>query len=247
MKMLHTGDWHIGRHLNQHALLEDQRHALGQLLTLIRREQPDVLIVAGDLYDRALAPREAMTLVDTVLTEVVLDLAIPAIVIGGNHDGRERLDYGSAILRQKGLHTPMTGPAGRFHTSQCVMVPSSGCVSSVRTTARRSASCVRPSSRSSGEASAPRPVCPGRNRPSPSIPGEDTPNPGEPLTRPSHEGLLRSHRLSILRLLKWPPTCTVHRRDRGRRTAKGAAVHRRPAFPRRSGADVLGQGRSGIG
>lgn len=104
MKMLHTGDWHIGRHLNQHALLEDQRHALGQLLTLIRREQPDVLIVAGDLYDRALAPREAMTLVDTVLTEVVLDLAIPAIVIGGNHDGRERLDYGSAILRQKGLH-----------------------------------------------------------------------------------------------------------------------------------------------
>lgn len=104
MKMLHTGDWHIGRHLNQHALLEDQRHALGQLLTLIRREQPDVLIVAGDLYDRALAPREAMTLVDTVLTEVVLDLAIPTIVIGGNHDGRERLDYGSAILRQKGLH-----------------------------------------------------------------------------------------------------------------------------------------------
>ena len=72
-------------------------------------------------------------------------------------------------------------------------------------------------------------------------------NPGEPLTRPSHEGLLRSHRLSILRLLKWPPTCTAHRRDRGRRTTKGAAVHRRPAFPRRSGADVLGQGRSGIG
>ncbi len=104
MKILHTGDWHIGRHLNQHALLEDQRHALDQLLALIRREQPDVLIVAGDLYDRALAPREAMTLVDAVLTEVVLDLAIPAIVIGGNHDGRERLDYGSAILRQKGLH-----------------------------------------------------------------------------------------------------------------------------------------------
>ena len=115
MKILHTGDWHIGRVLDQHSLIDDQRYALQGFLTIVHDVQPDVILIAGDLYDRAIPPREALELVDETLTHLILDDHIPVIVIGGNHDGRSRLDYGSAILARKGLYfrgayDPEAGP-----------------------------------------------------------------------------------------------------------------------------------------
>jgi exonuclease SbcD len=104
MKILHTGDWHIGRTLNQHSLLEDQAFALDGLLTILDREHPDVLLIAGDLYDRAVPSRDAMRLVDHTLTEILLKKKIPIIIIGGNHDGRERMDFANDILRERGLY-----------------------------------------------------------------------------------------------------------------------------------------------
>lgn len=104
MKILHTSDWHIGRQLDQHNLLEDQRFVLNGLIDIIKAERPDVLIIAGDLYDRTVPSREALALVDDVLSEIVLKLSVPTIVIGGNHDGRERLDYNAGILRRNGLY-----------------------------------------------------------------------------------------------------------------------------------------------
>lgn len=104
MKILHTGDWHIGRLLDQHSLIDDQRDALQAFLRIVDDVEPDVILIAGDLYDRAIPPREALELVDGVFTRLILDDHIPVIVIGGNHDGRSRLDYGSAILARKGLY-----------------------------------------------------------------------------------------------------------------------------------------------
>lgn len=131
MKILHTGDWHIGRLLDQHSLIDDQRHALEGFLTIVHDVNPDVILIAGDLYDRAIPPREALELVDTVLTRLILDDHIPVIVIGGNHDGRSRLDYGSAILARKGLYfrgayDPDAGPieiTGRGETTPTAFWP----------------------------------------------------------------------------------------------------------------------------
>lgn len=104
MKILHTGDWHIGRLLDQHSLIDDQRYALAQFLKITRTVDPDVILIAGDLYDRPVPPREALQLVDDTLTQLILEDHIPVIIIGGNHDGRSRMDYGSEILAKKGLY-----------------------------------------------------------------------------------------------------------------------------------------------
>lgn len=104
MKILHTGDWHIGRTFNQHSLIEDQACALDGLITILKAREPDVLVVAGDLYDRSVPSREAINLVSRILSTIILDLKIPTIIIGGNHDGGDRLDFGNEILKNNGLY-----------------------------------------------------------------------------------------------------------------------------------------------
>jgi len=92
-------------------------------------------------------------------------------------------------MRPLGSPASMTDWAGRFQMSQCVIEPSSGCVSSVRTTASRATSSVSPLMRSSGETSSPRPVCVRRKRSSSAIPGEVTRKCGEPFMRSLHDGV----------------------------------------------------------
>lgn len=104
MKILHTSDWHIGRILNGKSLLEDQRYILEAIRQLIDREMPDVLIIAGDVYDRPVPSKEALELVDRFFAWVILEKKIRTIVISGNHDGRERLDLNAGILKQQGLY-----------------------------------------------------------------------------------------------------------------------------------------------
>ena len=107
MKLLHTSDWHIGRTLNEKSLIQDQAFVLEHIKHIITREKPDVVMIAGDLYDRSVPSKEALALVDNFLTWTVLEQRIPVFVIGGNHDGRERLDFSGGILRKQGLY--MTG------------------------------------------------------------------------------------------------------------------------------------------
>jgi len=64
MKFLHTSDWHIGRQLHNHSLLEDQRVVLGQIVDLAERHQVDALVVAGDVFDRSVPPSQAIELLD---------------------------------------------------------------------------------------------------------------------------------------------------------------------------------------
>ena len=104
MKILHTSDWHIGRFLNQRSLLPDQEYVMKSFMDLVQREKPDVLLIAGDLYDRSIPSKEALALVDEVLNQIILDMNIPTIIIGGNHDSGDRLSFNSGILEKRGLY-----------------------------------------------------------------------------------------------------------------------------------------------
>ncbi len=104
MKFLHTADWHLGRIFHQVHLTDDQAHALDQIVALAAAERPDVILVAGDLYDRAVPPPEAVALLDRTWQRLALDLGIPVVAIPGNHDSATRVGFGSALLARAGLH-----------------------------------------------------------------------------------------------------------------------------------------------
>ncbi len=103
MKFLHTGDWHLGRHLHGVSLIADQAHVLDQFVNLARSEAVDAVIIAGDVYDRSVPPAEAVSLLDDVLSRLVVDAGIPVIVIAGNHDSPERIGFGGRIFSQQRL------------------------------------------------------------------------------------------------------------------------------------------------
>ena len=104
MKILHTSDWHIGRQFHGVSLLDDQRHVLEQVVEYIGAEAVDVVVIAGDIYDRAVPPALAVELLDEVLTRICSELNVPVILISGNHDSAQRLGFGSRQLEQAGLH-----------------------------------------------------------------------------------------------------------------------------------------------
>lgn len=104
MKIIHTGDWHIGKIVNEFSMIEDQEFILEQLIKVMEEEKPDALVIAGDLYDRSIPPVEAVELLDKVFSKILLELKIPILAIAGNHDSAERLSFGSKILTQNGLH-----------------------------------------------------------------------------------------------------------------------------------------------
>ncbi|MDF1585069.1 exonuclease SbcCD subunit D [Marinimicrococcus flavescens] len=110
MRLLHTADWHLGRQLHGHSLLDDQAHALDQIVAAAAELRPDAVIVAGDIYDRAVPPHEAVELLDEVLARLVQDLRLPTLLIAGNHDSPARLAFGARLMRGAGL--VVVGQAG---------------------------------------------------------------------------------------------------------------------------------------
>ncbi|MBQ6460686.1 MAG: exonuclease subunit SbcD, partial [Exiguobacterium sp.] len=116
MKWIHTADWHLGKIVHGRHMTEDQRNILfHSFLQIVDEERPDAVIIAGDLYDRAVPPVDAVDLLDEMWRELVLNRGIPVVAIAGNHDSAERLEYSSKLLRQVGLHIvgkldPTSGP-----------------------------------------------------------------------------------------------------------------------------------------
>lgn len=104
MKIFHTADWHLGKLVQGVYMTEDQRLVLSQFIKAIEVEKPDVVIIAGDLYDRAIPPAEAVNLLDDLLAEIVLKHQTPVLSIAGNHDSPGRLNFGSNIMKETGLH-----------------------------------------------------------------------------------------------------------------------------------------------
>ncbi len=104
MRILHTADWHLGRQFHNVSLLDDQAHVLDQVVDVVRRESVDVVIIAGDVFDRSVPPAAATTLLDDVLHRLTAEGGIDVIVIPGNHDGAERLGFGARALAKSGIH-----------------------------------------------------------------------------------------------------------------------------------------------
>ncbi len=104
MKFLHTADWHLGRIFHQLHLTDDQAVVLDQIVELAASEKVDAVIVAGDLYDRAVPPPEAVALLDRTWQRLIGEVGVPVIAIPGNHDSATRIAYGSTLLEKAGLH-----------------------------------------------------------------------------------------------------------------------------------------------
>jgi exonuclease SbcD len=104
LKIIHTSDWHIGKYLHDVNLIEDQRAALNQFMRVLDEEKPDVVIVAGDLYDRSVPTKEGVNLLDDAFNEMVLKRKIQVLCIAGNHDSPDRLEFASKIVKENGLH-----------------------------------------------------------------------------------------------------------------------------------------------
>ena len=104
MRFIHTADWHLGRLFHNVHMTDDQAHVLEQLVDIVADTRPDAVIVAGDIYDRAVPPPEAVDLLDHVLSRMVVDLKVPVILIAGNHDSPGRLNFGSRLLAGRRLY-----------------------------------------------------------------------------------------------------------------------------------------------
>ncbi len=104
MRIIHTADWHLGRILHNISLLEDQQHILEQLQAKIALNPPDVLIIAGDIYDKAIPSEGAVRLLEGFINQVGGHLSVPIIMISGNHDSGARLSFASALLEKANVH-----------------------------------------------------------------------------------------------------------------------------------------------
>ncbi|HOR21789.1 MAG TPA: exonuclease SbcCD subunit D [Ruminococcus sp.] len=103
MKIIHLSDLHIGKKLREMPLVEDQRHILGKILDITSQEQPDCVIIAGDIYDRSAPPAEAVAMFDDFLTSLA-ELGKPVMLISGNHDSPERIAFGGRIMEKRGVY-----------------------------------------------------------------------------------------------------------------------------------------------
>ncbi|WMN88787.1 exonuclease SbcCD subunit D [Vibrio parahaemolyticus] len=104
MKFIHTSDWHLGRQFHNISLLDDQQAVLEQLISYIEDNPVDAVVVAGDVYDRSVPPTVAIELLNRVVKRICTELKTPMILISGNHDGAERLGFGSEQMKNSGLH-----------------------------------------------------------------------------------------------------------------------------------------------
>lgn len=103
MRFLHLSDLHIGKNVNGFSMLDEQRNAFKQIFGYIDTEKPDAVLIAGDVYDRAVPSVEAVRLFDDFLTDLAAK-AVSVILISGNHDSPERLNYASRLLSGRKLY-----------------------------------------------------------------------------------------------------------------------------------------------
>jgi len=103
MRFIHTADWHLGRLFFGEHLTSDQEFVLQEFLHLVREERAEAVLIAGDIYDRAVPPTEAVELLDEILCKLVQESKVKVLLIAGNHDSAARLDFGSRLLERQGL------------------------------------------------------------------------------------------------------------------------------------------------
>ncbi|WMX48125.1 exonuclease SbcCD subunit D [Streptomyces roseicoloratus] len=110
MRLLHTSDWHLGRSFHRVGLLDAQAAFLDHLVATVREREVDAVLVAGDVYDRAVPPLPAVELFDAALHRLA-EAGVPTVMISGNHDSARRLGVGAGLIDRAGIHL-RTDPAG---------------------------------------------------------------------------------------------------------------------------------------
>lgn len=111
MKFIHLSDLHIGKQLHHYSLLEEQRELLRQIVSHVKKERPEAVVIAGDIYDTTVPSAEAIMVFDEFLSELdALEQRTTICVIAGNHDSAKRLDYASQILAKHDIHIVGTPP-----------------------------------------------------------------------------------------------------------------------------------------
>lgn len=103
MRIFHLADLHIGKNVNGFSMLPDQIYILEQILGLVIANKPDVVIIAGDVYDKTVPPADAVCAFDKFLTGLVRE-AVKVMVIGGNHDSPERIEFAGRIISDNGVY-----------------------------------------------------------------------------------------------------------------------------------------------
>ncbi|MGW1182547.1 exonuclease SbcCD subunit D [Streptomyces drozdowiczii] len=103
MRILHTSDWHLGRSFHRVPLLDAQAAYLDHLVAAVHEHEADAVVVAGDVYDRAVPPLSAVRLFDDVLHRLA-DAGVPTVMISGNHDSARRLGVGAGLIGRAGIH-----------------------------------------------------------------------------------------------------------------------------------------------
>ncbi|MFF1464458.1 exonuclease SbcCD subunit D [Streptomyces sp. NPDC058330] len=109
MRILHTSDWHLGRSFHRVPLLDAQAVFLDHLVETVARHEVDAVVVAGDVYDRAVPPLTAVRLFDDALHRLAA-AGVPTVMISGNHDSARRLGVGAGLIARAGIHL-RTDPA----------------------------------------------------------------------------------------------------------------------------------------
>lgn len=103
MRLMHLADLHIGKRVNEFSMLEDQKDILEQTLTIARKQKVDGVLIAGDVYDKAIPSVEAVSLFDAFLTKLS-EQRIPVYMISGNHDSAQRISFGARLMEKSGVH-----------------------------------------------------------------------------------------------------------------------------------------------
>lgn len=103
MKILHTSDLHLGKTLKEESLYEDQKYILNEIINIINEQKIDIVLIAGDIYDKSIPSVDAVNLFNSFL-EKLANLKAETIIIGGNHDSSERLAFGSNLFNKLNIH-----------------------------------------------------------------------------------------------------------------------------------------------
>lgn len=103
MKLIHLSDLHLGKRVNEFSMLEEQAFILQEILRIIDEEQPQAVLLAGDIYDKSVPSGEAVQLFDGFLWELS-SRKLQVFVISGNHDSPERLSFGGRLMEGSGIH-----------------------------------------------------------------------------------------------------------------------------------------------
>lgn len=103
MRLLHTSDWHLGRSFHREGMLAHQAAYVDHLLEVVESERVDLVVVSGDVYDRALPPVDAVRLADETLVRLAASRA-SVVLTSGNHDSAQRLGFSSRLIDAAGVH-----------------------------------------------------------------------------------------------------------------------------------------------